>query len=377
VRTLACIMTVLVAGVGASAQTPSFTFVGSATGGVSSRVLAVSADGQTAAGYTAFSSSAYAAFVWSAAGGRYDFGLEPGLPVVSQAYALSGDGSTAAGTSFTVASAARAFRWTGPGTYQTLGVLANNARSYGEGVSGNGSVVVGHCEASNPSFGQAFRWTAAGGMQGLGYARPTDVYSDATAISRDAGTVVGWSRDLGGGNDAFVWTAVGGMRPLPQLPGTPFRGSYAWGVNFDGTVVIGQSGPTRDATMWRDGVPMNLGVAPGWLHSQPRGTSDDGSVVVGSMYSVTDFGAYVWTPAFGMEPMADYLIRYGVQIPAGWNLIESFGVSGDGRTFSGSARMATGEQQGFVATIPEPWSAAVVLVAFGGACGGGRRRSMA
>ena len=62
----------------------------------------------------------------------------------------------------------------------------------GNGVSGDGSVVVGISPSDN-AWGQAFRWTAAGGIQGLGRP-PGHFYSYARAVNADGSVVVGGSQ---------------------------------------------------------------------------------------------------------------------------------------------------------------------------------------
>jgi probable HAF family extracellular repeat protein len=353
----------------AHAQTGSFNLTGFAPGTAGSFAYAVSANGEVAAGFSVSSSGPNPGYTWTASGVRLDFGLQPGLPASTQASALSGDGSVVAGTAWNTPSATQAFRWSGPGTFQTLGVLPTYTRSYGEGVSGNGSVVVGHCLRANPTQGQAFRWTQSGGMQGLGFARPGDAYSDAAAISRDAGTIVGASADPGGGFDAFIWTAAGGMRPLPQLPGTPGRASGAAGVNFDGSIIVGDSGADGRAAIWRNGQVSQLDSPPGFGFGTALGVSDDGNVAVGAVQGgglPAGTIAAVWTPALGPELLQDYLARYGVSPPSGWSLRNCYAVSADGRVFAGTADgpiAGPGLTQGFVATIPAPGIIAVFALA--------------
>jgi uncharacterized protein (TIGR03382 family) len=363
----------------AVAQTASFDLVGIAPGGAGSFAYALSADGRVAAGLSSqVGGSGYPGFTWTRSGGRVDFGLANGLPAQTGAYGISADGSVVVGLAVPVAGGGQAFRWSGPGTFQTLGVFSSYTRSYGEGISGDGSVVVGRAEQGTPNtIGQAFRWTQAGGMQGLGFARPGDHYSEATAISRDAGSVVGWSRDPGGFTGAFVWTASAGMQELAQVAGTPFRDSYALGVNFDGSVIVGLSGPNLDAAIWRNGVPSALGLPTGYSHSLARAVADDGNTVVGNAYPrVGDQAAVIWAGPSGPRFLYDYLTARGVGIPAGWSLRDCFCISADGNTFAGIAVGPGLATQGFVATIPATGTAPLLALAGSGALVR-RRRSQA
>src|SRR5262245_5503639 len=105
----------------ASGQTPGFWLVGIPPGATSSRVQALSQDGRTAGGQGGGLTTG-PGFLWTAAGGRNDFGLDPGMPPISGAFAMSSDGSVVAGIGGT-STGLRAFRWSGPGTYQDLGLL--------------------------------------------------------------------------------------------------------------------------------------------------------------------------------------------------------------------------------------------------------------
>lgn len=342
----------------AAAQMPSFHLVGFPPGTNSSRVQGLSADGRVAAGFSLSNVGTVApGFTWTAPGGRLDWGLESGLPSITGGYAISGDGTTVVGESLTgAASSNRAFRWQGPGTFQNLGTLPFYERSAAYGVSGDGSVVVGRSSAGSGDIGaQAVRWTQAGGIQGLGWTQTNGAHSEALGVSRDGGTIVGYSQDAAGHSEAFVRTDAAGMQPLSQLPGAS---SYlAYGVNADGTIVVGYSGALRVATIWRNGQVSSLGTPAGWTDSLARAVDDNGGVVVGHFANGTlDQTAAVWTPDRGAEPLGNLLATFGASAPTGWGLIEGSSVSADGTVFGGWARSTSGQVQGFVATIPSPGS---------------------
>src|SRR5690606_7347821 len=169
----------------AIAQTPGLWLVGVAPGMNRSRVEGLSQDGSVAVGYSTGPGIPTPGFIWTAAGGRYDFGLEPGMPPQTLANAVNSDGSVIVGRM----SVARAYRKVGSAPPMDLGSLLQYPRAAAYGVSGDGSVVVGVGYHSG-TFGQAFRWTESGGMQALGWL-PGGVYSRANAISRDGSTIVG------------------------------------------------------------------------------------------------------------------------------------------------------------------------------------------
>jgi uncharacterized membrane protein len=307
------------------------------------RVYGLSADGSTAVGH---SNTQSRSFTWTRAGGRQDLPAGTG-----QATAISGDASTIVGLP--------AFRYRGPGTYQPLGSVGNLPDSWAQGVSGDGGVVAGVAFATGGP-GVAWRWTPGGGMQALGYARPTDDYSEAKAVSRDGGTIVGWSSG-GGTSVAFRWTAAGGMTTLPSIPGS--TSDLAMAVSRDGNLIAGSSG---FAVIWGPAGVTPLPQLAGWGNMFPHGISDDGSVVAGEARNPSfQTEAWVWTQSRGSESLMSYLLSQGVQIPAGWNLVQTFAMSADGRTFGGYALNGAGNiGAGFVATVPTPGAYIAVCAAF-------------
>src|SRR4051812_22411394 len=81
----------------AGAQTPSFFLIGAPAGSDFTRINGISADGSAAAGNSSLPNRA-AGFTWTASGGRYDFGLLPGMPNTTSTLAISGDATTVVGT---------------------------------------------------------------------------------------------------------------------------------------------------------------------------------------------------------------------------------------------------------------------------------------
>src|ERR1019366_1164470 len=89
-----------------------------------------------------------------------------------------------------------------------LGYLPGGTYSSANGISADGSVIVG--ASGSASFEEAFRWTAGSGMVGLGHL-PGTTNSSAAAVSADGSVVVGTSYPASG-NQAFRWTAGSGMQ---------------------------------------------------------------------------------------------------------------------------------------------------------------------
>ncbi len=367
-RIVAIAVPLLLAGM-AGAQTPGFWTVGNPPNGEGTNVLALAQNGAVAAGYSNLPGAHYPGFTWTIAGGRQDF-TGPGAPANSAVNGVSSDAAIVVGDMGQVAPASVPYRRVGTGAFQSLGLLPNAVMGYARGVSGDGAIVVGACEYTfNPSgvLGQAFRWTDSGGMQGLGYLRPNGTLSQANAISRDGSTIVGISQSDGsvGDIEAFLWRN-GQMQDLPGLPGAPFVSAEAEAVNLNGSVAVGHGpSPTSQghnhAIRWVNGAPQDLGVLPGFLRSAAYAVDDTGTVVGGVSYT-GNFVASVWTPSTGMARLTDYLASFGVSTPAGFQAFYVYAVSGDGLTFGGLGRWtATGLHEGFVATIPAPMTALVLL----------------
>lgn len=340
----------------------SFTLIQPAPGYEYTRAGGVSADGTRVVGWSENGPPGSPGFVWSTATGRYDFGLEPGIPAYSSASGISGDGSTIVGGSYAATPGAvrLGYRWSGPGTYQTLGAQAPYPWSGAQSANHDASVIVGGLSTPiAPGFAltQAARWTQATGFQALGYTRPGHFDSYAYAVSRDGSTIVGRSGTTVG--EAFVWNESSGMRVLPPLPGS--SESAATATNHDGSIIVGSAGPNYNFAMWRNGQVFDLGRLANMSSSGASAVSDDGSVVVGTSYGPGQF-ATIWTPSRGIERLVDYLAASGVVVPGGVNLVEATGISADGRTIVGTGNTTT-QALGFVVTIPAPSIAYFVVLA--------------
>ena len=316
-------------------------------------------------------------------------GVPPGLDQ-AWANAVSADGAVVVGAAEVEPdpfheSHREAWRWTLQGGFELLGNLAGSSSVFNEarGVSGDGSIVVGH---SGSNLGSAFRWTAATGMEAL--PGPTGTFSDALAISSDGSTIAGsigssgfaeaviwkatgFARLTGGGatdvsgdgsivvgpasfttgTQAFRWTAASGIVRLGDLPGG-ITESHASAVSADGSVIVGESSSAAgfEAFRWTGATGMNgLGDLPGGdFGSAARGVSRDGLVVVGEASSADGLEAFVWDPDRGMRNLRDVLMNeFGLDLTA-WRLRSANGVSEDGRTIVG---------EGFNGGRFEPWIA--------------------
>lgn len=348
---VACAAATMGVSVAASAQTPGYHYPGDSPPTPWSGVTALSADGRVSTGVYGNGAN-YDPFLWSESSGRYN--LWPVDPASRFSYpnALSSDGAVLAGTS----GDQRAFRWNGPGTYQRLGTLPTHDFTAGNGISGDGSIVVGRAWSNLSSRGEAWRWTQDGGMQRLGFAFPGQNYSEANAISRDGNVIVGMSQ--GANSTPFAWTAATGMRVLPLLPGA--TSGNAFGTNHDGSIIAGLSGGI--GVLWTGSTVQALTNPVGWTGNGATDVSDDGSVVIGTLNNAGQISLpHIWTPSTGWRSPANYFAAQGFPIPAGWTVTSVSSLSADGRTFGGSMRFA-GDLLGraFVLTVPAPGAVAWV-----------------
>jgi len=236
----------------------------------------------------------------------------PGGGSFSSAQGVSADGTTVVGRSDATGTDGNlAFRWTSSGGMVSLGDLPGDGTdSEAYGASANGDVVVG---AGNDATGpKAFRWVAPGPMHNLGDLPGGAEQSHARAVSAD-GTVVTGSGNTSAGSEAFVWREATGMVGLGDLPGGSVTSS-AKGISSDGSRVAGWSisADGTEAFRWTEGQGMvGLGDLPGGLFfSQADDISGNGHVVVGFGSSVnaptlTRFEAFRWTQATGMVALGD------------------------------------------------------------------------
>jgi probable HAF family extracellular repeat protein len=234
-------------------------------GGSNSYASAISADGSTVVGS---SEVPVEAFLWTSGGGMVGLGFLPGA-ADSQGIGISADGSTIVGDS-----GGEAFRWTSGGGMVGLGFLAGGSRSQALDVSTDGSVIVG--VAYHPLGAEAFRWTSSSGMVGLGDLPGGLLAGFANGVSADGSTVVGESSiGFEGEEAAFIWDAANGMRPLDQvlnglgldLTGWTLR--QALDISADGRAIVGVgTNPDGQPEAWlvvipepRTGALLALGFA--------------------------------------------------------------------------------------------------------------------
>ncbi len=246
----------------------------------------------------------------------------------TNAAAISDDGSVIAGLCWKQSNQYAASRWDAGGNLELLPAPAGYTTGhYAHGLSGNGQVTVGKAWSATLGKSVGVRWN---GTSVTTITHPSfGTLVEAEDADFDGDTVVG----LGLVNDnsrAYRWTESGGTQILP-MPSGGYNWSGATSVSGDGKWVVGYT-------------------------SKPNGPSL----------------GYIYSDAIGGMLLQDYLATVGVNVPAGWMIGETRGISTDGTTIVGSAFDPSGKKYGFRAVVPVPGT--LVCVAAAGLCGTRRRR---
>lgn len=206
-------------------------------------------------------------------------------------------------------------------------------------VSDDGGTVVGYTVSTFSN--EAYRWTPGTGILGLGFLEympesltPSSV---ASAVSGNGQAIAG-TNQAEPGNEAFLWTLTGGMVGLGDLPGGETT-STAHGISSDGTTVVGHSWSDsgRESFVWTQAAGMvGIGNAPAGTNS-PIAVSGDGSTVV-----TEDNGQAIrWTANGGIVSLG--------ALPTGEVMQVAAAVSENGQHIVGEGRMrvGTGGNQSF------------------------------
>jgi uncharacterized membrane protein len=343
--------------VASAADAASFTWLGFPPGFAGASFShGVSADGATVVGAAVSTPSpdpsSSTQFRWTAGGGMQSLGPIPPVQDGDEesAMSVSDNGSVVVGFGRNSVGMI-ATRWTQATGYTQLGALPGHLESWAQGVSADGSVIVGQ------SFGDdslAFRWTQAGGMVAL----PGSSNSAAYGISADGSVIVGTAD-----GQAYLWTDSGAMG-LGDLPGGLFS-SGAIEVSADGTTVVGSSHSGFDqAFVWTSaGGMVGLGDLPGGIaRSIALAVSGDGSLVAGTSRTAVGDEAFLWTASGGMRRLEDVLVQdFGLTELTPWILEGIDDISPDGRWLAGYGRRTQfGRTEAFLVMIPEPHTAVLL-----------------
>ena len=217
----------------------------------------VSADGSVVVG-----NGSKMAFRWTVEDGMNSMeGLPTGEGVEDSSYAtaVSADGSVVVGAVSFGFLGTEPFRWT---VNEGLVTLGNSARGGAHDVSADGSIVVG-----SGRFDQgegAFLWTAEGGLVGLGHLPGGEFALVPQGVSADGSVIVGQAFKTPS-NDSipFIWDVSHGVRSLQDvlsvdydldLTGWELTGGAD--ISADGRVIVGDgTNPAGNTEGWRVVIP--------------------------------------------------------------------------------------------------------------------------
>jgi probable HAF family extracellular repeat protein len=165
-----------------------------------------------------------------------------------------------------------------------------------------------------------------------------------------------------GREEAFRWEN-GVMTSLGVL--ATGNSSWASAISADESVIIGGAyiGDGEHAFRWKNGVMSDLGVLPGgYFGSTAYDVSGDGSILVGYSRNNSVYSAMIWDQVHGMRDLKSVLVNdYKLNLN-GWALKYAEGISDDGRTIAGYGINPKGQTEGWIATIPEPASAVIMIL---------------
>ena len=195
------------------------------------------------------------AFRWTVAGGLEPLGTLYDTMAThrSDAEAISGDGLTVVGDSIGtegIGSVRDTFRWTEAGDMVGMG-----GGHTAMGASADGSVIVGTLDGGTGLW-EAYRWTAATGIVSLGLYAP-NFHSRAQGVSWDGSRIVGHVEDNSNElRQAMFWDADHGMRIVQDVLedlGVDMTGWWlteAWGVSTNGPTMVGRGRHNGQEEAW-------------------------------------------------------------------------------------------------------------------------------
>ncbi|TWU29756.1 PEP-CTERM sorting domain-containing protein [Bythopirellula polymerisocia] len=354
---------------------------------INSRAYGVSNDGMVVAGIMRYGDpSVSEAFRWTDVSGMVGLGPLPGGDSSGAGengrQPLSRDGSTIVGYSYDDdASYTRtAFIQNTIGGMQGIDPNPGTRATTANGVSHNGSVVIGTITTVSDDNPEPFRWTEEDGLVGLGHLAGNNA-TYPSDISDDGAIIVGTSIDrqsAGAEYEVFTWSESNGMLGT-GIVGAPDDGGLRPNpavVSSDGATIAGttygSSGTDLEAFRWTaDSGVVGLGFLPGTegengeADSQVRDMTPDGRLIVGRSGFYPDEIPFVWSEAAGMENFQQVLIdRYGMgDALEGWNLTSIQSVSANGQYFTGWSspenHPSDGLETAWLIRLDVPWGTTV------------------
>lgn len=302
-----------------------------------SDMLALSSSGKIAVGFIATPANNNQAGAWIVSHGLIalpiPFAQTEGM---SNAQGVSSDGRYIVGYVMPEnSSLMQGVLWTDASKLTYLTPLAPGADYYANGISADGSIVVGTASDQHNNEHAVYWDRAANTIHDLGSLNhSSSQFSNAIAANHDGSVIVGSSTNDAGITQGFRWTAKTGIVELPSLSGT----SQAKGISDTGRI-IGSSINAKNenrAVYWEDNQIKDLGT----LRTDNRGYSSaqdisaTGKVIVGSADSDTQRTGFIWKEGAGMYSVNEWLKYAHVQ--ANSMLVKSVNaISADSQTIAG------------------------------------------
>lgn len=281
-----------------------------------SDMLALSSSGKIAVGFIATPANNNQAGAWTVSHGLIalpiPFAQTEGM---SNAQGVSSDGRYIVGYVMPEnSSLMQGVLWTDASKLTYLTPLAPGADYYANGISADGSIVVGTASDQHNNEHAVYWDRAANTIHDLGSLNhSSSQFSNAIAANHDGSVIVGSSTNDAGITQGFRWTAKMGIVELPSLSGT----SQAKGISDTGRI-IGYSTNAKNegrAVYWDKNKIRDLGTlrADNSGSSSAQAISATGKVIVGAADDDTQRTGFIWKEDAGMYSVNEWLKYAHVQ----------------------------------------------------------------
>ncbi|MGL5768873.1 MAG: autotransporter domain-containing protein [Plesiomonas shigelloides] len=281
-----------------------------------SDMLALSSSGNIAVGFIATPANNNQAGAWTVSHGLIalpiPFAQTEGM---SNAQGVSSDGRYIVGYVMPEnSSLMQGVLWTDASKLTYLTPLAAGTDYYANGISADGSIIVGTASDKNNNEHAVYWDRVANTIHDLGsFSHSSSQYSNAIAANRDGSVIVGSSTNFAGVTQGFRWTTKAGMVELQSLGGT----SQATGVSDTGRI-IGYSTNAKNegrAVYWDKNKIRDLGTlrADNSGSSSAQAISATGKVIVGAADDDTQRTGFIWKEDAGMYSVNEWLKYAHVQ----------------------------------------------------------------
>ncbi|QQS09828.1 MAG: hypothetical protein IPK69_04190 [Phycisphaerales bacterium] len=336
----------------ALAQTPSIEYIEPLAGFTRTNVTSIS-DSGVVVGYSfnLDDSARGPVFRYTPGGTRTEYGVGFGA-------VISGDGRVISiGTSGALAPPRLYYDDGTTRDLPNLTLVGQERQGFVTHLNHDGSVAMLVAGFDRPGEGRktAYRWTESGGAQIPPFPGGS-TWNQTNGVSSDGSIVVGdWAPSSLSTDRPWIWAdGAASLTPVLDPAGVPIQIGGVGAISGDGRMIfyVSDAGPGLRYVS-RDGVvePWVFGGPLAGANIFPRYASFDGRVLVGSLSQSAGGGSWIWTQETGAMRANEFLQLHGVDVPLDRN-IGSLLVSNDGLHFCGNIGLVDVGARGFVATIP-------------------------